>query len=42
MALVEISPPRVVEPQPPFRVLEPPYLPVRSSDAPPPVVKVPM
>ena len=30
------SPPRVVEPQPPFRVLEPPYLPVRSSDAPPP------
>lgn len=30
-------PPRAVEPQPPFRVLEPPYLPVRSSDAPPPV-----
>ncbi|KAM9586251.1 lysyl oxidase homolog 1 [Trichechus inunguis] len=29
-------PPRAVEPQPPFRVLEPPYLPVRSSDAPPP------
>lgn len=29
------APPRV-EPQPPFRVLEPPYLPVRSSDAPPP------
>ncbi|KAB1257378.1 Lysyl oxidase-like protein 1, partial [Camelus dromedarius] len=28
------SPPRAVEPQPPFRVLEPPYLPVRSSDAP--------
>nr|XP_012603707.1 lysyl oxidase homolog 1 isoform X2 [Microcebus murinus] len=28
--------PRAVEPQPPFRVLEPPYLPVRSSDAPPP------
>ncbi|KFO37997.1 Lysyl oxidase like protein 1 [Fukomys damarensis] len=24
--------PRAVEPQPPFRVLEPPYLPVRSSD----------
>ncbi|XP_052618119.1 lysyl oxidase homolog 1 [Peromyscus californicus insignis] len=29
-------PPRAVEPQPPFRVLEPPYLPVRSSDAPSP------
>ncbi|XP_051838282.1 lysyl oxidase homolog 1-like [Antechinus flavipes] len=36
-------PPRVVEPQPPFRVLEPygsapraePYLPIRSSEAPP-------
>ncbi|KAI5941542.1 lysyl oxidase homolog 1 [Manis javanica] len=28
-------PPRAVEPQPPFRVLEPPYLPVRSSEAPP-------
>lgn len=27
-------PPRAVEPQPPFRVLEPPYLPVRNSDAP--------
>lgn len=32
-------PPRAVEPQPPFRVLEPPYLPVRSSDAPPPVAE---
>lgn len=30
------GPPRAVEPQPPFRVLEPPCLPVRSSDAPPP------
>lgn len=30
-------PPRAVEPQPPLRVMEPPYLPVRSSDAPPPV-----
>lgn len=30
------APPRAPEPQPPFRVLEPPYLPVRSSDAPPP------
>uniref|UniRef100_A0A8C5KQE3 protein-lysine 6-oxidase n=1 Tax=Jaculus jaculus TaxID=51337 RepID=A0A8C5KQE3_JACJA len=29
-------PPRAPAPQPPFRVLEPPYLPVRSSDAPPP------
>lgn len=29
-------PPRAMEPQPPFRVLEPPYLPVRSSDAPSP------
>lgn len=28
-------PPRAVEPQPPFRVQEPPYLPVRSSEAPP-------
>ncbi|EHB11868.1 Lysyl oxidase-like protein 1 [Heterocephalus glaber] len=26
------APPRAVEQQPPFRVLEPPYLPVRSSD----------
>lgn len=25
--------PRAVEPQPPFRVLEPPYLPVRNSDS---------
>ncbi|XP_024413192.3 lysyl oxidase homolog 1 isoform X1 [Desmodus rotundus] len=32
-------PPRAVEPQPPFRVLEPPYLPLRSSDAPPPVAE---
>ncbi|XP_004687655.1 PREDICTED: lysyl oxidase homolog 1 [Condylura cristata] len=28
---------RAAEPQPPFRGPEPPYLPVRSSDAPPPV-----
>lgn len=32
-------PPRAVEPQPPFRAPEPPYLPVRSSDAPPPVAE---
>ncbi|XP_054572683.1 lysyl oxidase homolog 1 isoform X2 [Eptesicus fuscus] len=32
-------PPRAAEPQPPFRMLEPPYLPVRSSDAPPPVAE---
>lgn len=32
-------PSRAVEPQPPFRALEPPYLPVRSSDAPPPVAE---
>lgn len=32
-------PPRALEPQLPFRLLEPPYLPVRSSDAPPPVAE---